>query len=134
MPPNPADLHLTFCTINVPENQVQFITAAMDEWNEKTAVTTWKIVGKDCDSTISMVETVKGPESRVAITLWSDNNNIEFEKQVQNEWLTSVMLHELGHVAHLNHSDNPDDLMFDSTPAGKHITENDLEQFRKINW
>jgi hypothetical protein len=132
MPPSVSDLNLGYCTVNVPEEQLVFIQAAMDEWNEKTH-THWTL-NQDCNTTIEVVTEIEDRSEMVGKTFRSDGMRIEVESVVTGEWLRAVMLHELGHVAHLDHSDYSEDIMYHSTSGEKHLSENDLKEFNRINW
>jgi hypothetical protein len=133
MPPSVTDLNIGYCTVNVPEEQLSYIQAAMDEWNEKTQYTHWTL-NQDCNSTIEVVAEIEDRSEMVGKTFRSDNMRIQVESVVTGEWLQAVMLHELGHVAHLEHSDNPADIMFHSASGEKHLSGNDLKEFHSVNW
>lgn len=128
----PSDLHRQYCLVNVDSDKVEYIQAAIDEWNSST-FTTWQL--GECQSTITQVDTIAGEPGWLAVTYAWEGDRIEFETAASGDMLRLAMLHELGHVAHLDHSDNPAAVMYaEANDPGKHLTESDLAEFNRINW
>lgn len=134
MSPKDGKLHQSWCLQNVPPQDIAIIQDAMSEWNSRTGKTTWHFNGNDCDGTIKRVQIIEPHSSWIGDTF--ARQVIEYEAHLEGIRLNHVILHELGHVAYLEHSDNPADIMYPTIPneARDSLSEGDLNAFHSYWW
>lgn len=132
VPPDETFLHQVWC-LDVADNNIPAVQAAMDEWNDRTMRTTWTI-GENCTAHIVQTDKLETDlQDKVAVTAAS-REEIQFLSGFDSN-VNHIMLHELGHVAGLNHSNNENDIMFHSsfTPV-EHLSVGDLKAFNDLYW
>ncbi len=129
--PSHDELHRVWCLKDVSAENADIIQDAMTEWNERSDMTTWSIGTSGCDGFIVGMHEVPGKTEWAAETHYRDS--IYFETDFTGAPLYHIMLHELGHVASLNHSDNPDDIMYYAVTDVAHLSDGDIAQFHVRN-
>ncbi len=124
-----ASEYIEWCIYDATIEQGHVIEDSINEWNSKTD-TNW-IIGGNCSGTITGVSEVKSrKESLFDKTVYIEFLNIEAGNRLQN-----LMLYQLGHVAGLPDSNNPEDVMYPYIvePYKVELSIGDIEVYNQIH-